>query len=213
MSLRHHLASQRWAGSTRPPLWRGDGETYHPSLWGGGGMSPTEKEWRTPSPPGESPPGCGEVTGVAGSGSHRCLKGKETSTELSWARCGLRALGRAPLALVVQLAPGFIISENGTSFLSGGFISDSCCVITLCCPHTTSNQVLGEAGFFLPTLSGSHPFFCFPFAIVPGGTLVPSPRTAPASTRPHSAQCLSLPHRAAHLLFQAHLFLHASARL
>ena len=93
----HRLASQHRASSTRPHLWRGDRETRHPRFCG---SVINRGEWRTPSPPRESPPGCGEVTGVARSGSHRCLKGKEKALELGWVRCRLGALGRGPLALV-----------------------------------------------------------------------------------------------------------------
>lgn len=83
---------------TWPRLWRGVRETYHSCLFGG--ASSIENKWRASSPPGESSPGYEYVTGVAWTGSRRCLKGNEEAADLAGPRCWPRRWERPHLPCV-----------------------------------------------------------------------------------------------------------------
>lgn len=75
ITLRTNMSTRAFASrpghGAWPRLLRADRET---PLMASGGVPPREMKWRTPSPPGQAPPGHQLVTGVAGAGSRRCLR-------------------------------------------------------------------------------------------------------------------------------------------
>lgn len=88
-------ASQHRA--TEPALCSGGLTGKHHSC-PSGGVSSMENTWRTSSPPGESPPGREQLTGVSWAGSHRCLREEERKRLQTWA--GLRRSSRGPISLL-----------------------------------------------------------------------------------------------------------------